>query len=115
MLHFNVCVEIGLPGGLVGTQGAGKGLFSGVDVHVAAHVLDVSSGVAARLALVERPSLPYPRSHLRKQGKNNLGLTAALLQGSLNSTKLPENPFTLSTADYSISFYYYFYHIRCSL
>lgn len=58
MLHSYVGHEIGLPSRLMRTKRTGERLLSCVYTNVASHILDVSSTVAARLALVDRPALP---------------------------------------------------------
>lgn len=69
MLHSYVADEVWLARRVVRAKRAGERLLSSVDTNMAAHILDVSSTVAARLTLVERPAVPYPRSHLWNRKK----------------------------------------------
>lgn len=78
MFHSYVTHEVGLARRMVRTKWAGERLLSCVYTNMASHILDVSSTVAARLALVERPAVPYPRSHLGNRKK-------ILNRGSLNT------------------------------
>lgn len=69
MFHSYVVHEIGLACRVVWAKWAGERLLSCVYTHMASHILDVSSTVAARLTLVQRPAVPYPRSHLWNRKK----------------------------------------------